>query len=301
MERQNICFEFISKFNKYKDDIAKEISCSMGKPIQQSYNEINGMIERANGMVELSTYALNNDILPKIGFERKIKKEPLGVILVIAPWNYPLLCTINSIIPAILCGNSVLLKLSSKTPRISDYFEEIFSKICHSSYKNIVKSIHCDHETLSQLISLNEDKTVLRKNKISKVVFTGSVNGGYDIQNSISNRLIDTTLELGGKDPAYIREDITDKQLRTVAEIVVDGGFYNAGQSCCAIERVYCHKSKYDQFVKLCGEIVENNYKLGDPMDKETTMGPLAQASAVQFLENQVLFFLSVFIILARN
>lgn len=150
VERQRICTQFVDQFEKYTEEIAHDISSMMGKPLQQSRNEIAGTRERATAMIEMSTQFLSDmPVPPKIGFDRKIRKEPLGSILIVAPWNYPLLCTVNSLIPAILSGNSVILKLSSKTPLVANHF--IRALEAAGCPEGLVIPLHCDHDTTTQV------------------------------------------------------------------------------------------------------------------------------------------------------
>lgn len=152
IERQRICTEFLDIFDKNTEEIAKDISSMMGKPLQQSRNEIIGMRERGEAMIDMATQFLSDQpVPPKLGFDRKIRKEPLGTILIIAPWNYPLLCTINSLIPALLSGNSVILKLSSKTPLVANHFVDAFEKV--GCPKGLITPLNCDHDTTIQVIN----------------------------------------------------------------------------------------------------------------------------------------------------
>ena len=273
IERQDKTLQFIKHFIKEKENIAKEITSTMGKPLTQSLKEVDTMIERAEAILECSLILSDEPLERKVGYSRFIKREPIGIALLICPWNYPLLCTINSLIPAILSGNGVLLKLSSKTPTIANIFSDIFHKA--DIPQDLIVPFHCDHDTISETI---KDK------RIGNVTFTGSVQGGYQIQNSCRDRLINTTLELGGKDAAYVHYDC---DLNMSAESLVDGALYNAGQSCCAIERVYVHERIYDDFIEISKNIIES-YVLNDPFNKDTTMGPMAQENSLNFLSNQV-------------
>lgn len=266
--RKDLCEAVLKEMEKSKEAIAKDISGCMGKPLKQAMGEIGGVNERATAMIDLAESALSDEILPeKPGFFRKIAKEPVGVVLTIAPWNYPLLCAGNSVFPAILAGNASLLKHASITPLVAEWFEEVFARA--GAPDGLVTAIHASHATIDTLI---QDRAV------GSVVFTGSVPGGISVnQSTARRRFIDATLELGGKDPAYVAPDC---DLDQAVDTCVDAAMYNAGQSCCAIERVYVHEDIANAFLEKAVALAEQHV-LGDPMDAATTMGPMAQESGV--------------------
>ena len=212
---------------------------------------------------------------PKPNLSRRIEKLPVGVVLCIAPWNYPLLTAVNCIVPAVLAGNAVQIKHSSRTPLCGDAFERAFAAA--GAPAGIVQALHvASGPVLDDVIAMPQ---------VGFVSFTGSVSAGRKVYSTIAQgRFIDATLELGGKDGAYVARDA---DVAAAAAGVVDGAFYNAGQSCCAIERAYVHADVYDEFVAAAVELV-NAYHLGDPTDAHTTMGPLALPSAPDFLRSQV-------------
>ena len=200
------------------------------------------------------------------GFERFIQREPLGVVLDIAAWNYPLLITVNVGVPAVLAGNAVAIKHSSLTPLCGKAFEDAFKHA--GAPDGLVTSLIMDHQTTEQ---------VIQSGLIHHLAFTGSVVSGRRVKASVGSQFIETGLELGGKDPVYIREDTN---LKTAIPGVMDGVFYNAGQSCCAVERIYVHESLFNEFVDGAMSFM-NKLVIGDPMDKSTDMGPLAQNSGI--------------------
>lgn len=261
-------------FTTNKQQIALDISQQMGRPISQSPGEVNGLLERANYLCSIATDALSSvDLAEKPGFERSIVREPIGVIFVISAWNYPLLVTINSVIPALLAGNTVLLKHSSQTPAIGQHFEKAFKKM--AGLDHLLEQVIVDHTTTGKIIEeLN----------IQHVVFTGSVSGGQKILQHTAKKFMQPQLELGGKDAAYVAEDA---DIAAAAETVVDGAMFNSGQSCCGIERVYVHRKIYDEFIKKCLQIIAQ-YKLGDPLLENTNLGPLVTEKAARYADGQI-------------
>lgn len=274
-ERIALCNRFLVEFEKRKDKVAADITAAVGKPLSQSFNEINGMADRTKGMIDLAPAALADDVLPAKGnIIRKITKEPVGVVLCIAPWNYPLLTAINCVVPAVLAGNAVIIKHATRTALCGDHIADAFAAA--GAPPGLVQSIHMSHDTTSLL---------LRSPLIQFVSFTGSVRGGREVYSQIgANRFIDCTLELGGNDPAYVAEDA---DVVKAAASLVDGAMYNAGQSCCGIERVYVHWSIYKDFVHEASKVV-NEYVLGDPTESATSMGPIALPNTPEHLSRLV-------------
>lgn len=273
-ERKAICTRFVAEMKKRTVDISKELAQQMGRPIRYGKGEVNGLIERADYMISVAEEALQDHVLKeKKGFNRFIRNEPLGNVLVVAAWNYPFLIAVNAVIPAILAGNTVILKHSAQTPLCADRFLECFEAA--GLPKHVFQILYLSHSSTARLI---------KDPQIAFVAFTGSVEGGHSVQRAASERFIGTGLELGGKDPAYVREDC---DLDYTVEQLVDGSFFNSGQSCCGIERIYVHEKVYNQFVDKSVKIV-NGYKLGDPMDPETTLGPLVKTSAADWVRKQV-------------
>jgi acyl-CoA reductase-like NAD-dependent aldehyde dehydrogenase len=257
-----------------KDQVALDITRQMGKPLIQASREVDTMLDRAETMLRLAPVALRDDLLPaKEGFRRYMHREPLGIVLNIPAWNYPLLIAVNVIIPALAAGNAVLIKHARLTPLCGDAFVEAFRKT--SLPQDLVASIHVGHATIRKLID---------QRAVDFISFTGSVEGGRQVYQAASTQLIDMGLELGGKDPALVCEDAN---FQYAVENTVDGAFYNTGQSCCAVERVYVMRSIYPRFVDAYVAEVEK-YKVGNPEQEATSLGPLAQAKAVTFLEQQV-------------
>jgi len=261
----------LNYFRTHEAAIAESITGQMGKPITASHNEIDGLFERAGHMLSIAEDTLAPEILPlKDHLHRRIEREPLGVVLNIAAWNYPLLIAVNVVVPALVAGNSVLLKHSAKTPLCGEQFQAAFSHV-----PGLVTHLVLSHDQTLDLI---------RDARIDHVVFTGSVAGGRRVHQAAAGRFIDVGLELGGKDPAYVAEDA---DLGFTVPHVVEGALYNAGQSCCAVERVYVHRRVYDAFLEQAVEAMAH-FQTGDPMDCRTTLGPLAERAALDTLDGQV-------------
>ena len=263
----------LASFRDASARIAHDVSTQMGKPLAQSHREVETVFERADYMVGIAREALEADVLPeRDGVYCRIEHAPLGVILNLAAWNYPLIIPVNVVVPALLAGNTVLLKHSAKTPLSGRAFEEAFGGL---EVSGLVTNLVLSHEQTANLIA---------DRRVAHVAFTGSVEGGADVYRETAKRFIDVGLELGGKDPAYVAQDA---DLDFAVAQTVDGACYNAGQSCCAIERVYVHRTRVAEYLDRARQALEA-YRLGDPIDDETTMGPLASRAALGFLEGQV-------------
>ncbi len=265
-ERAALLSRAVDAFVAHRDGIAAEISWQMGRPIAHAPGEVNGFEERARYMIAAAEGALADvDVGPKEGFTRFIRRQPLGVVLVVAPWNYPYLTAVNALVPALMAGNAVVLKHSAQTPLCAERLAETLA--AGGVPEGVFQALHMGHEIVERAV---------RDPRVAFVAFTGSVAGGHAIQRAASERFIATSLELGGKDPAYVR---ADADLDHAVELLVDGAFFNAGQSCCAIERIYVHADVYHRFVDGFVELAQQ-YRLGDPLDPATTLGPLVRTSA---------------------
>jgi acyl-CoA reductase-like NAD-dependent aldehyde dehydrogenase len=272
-ERSSRVAEGLERFRSRAEAIARDITLQMGKPLRQSRREVETFFGRAEYMRSIAEESLAPDVLPaKEGFHRRIEHTPLGVVLCIAAWNYPLLIPVNVVVPALLAGNTVLLKHSAKTPLCGQHFEDAFGNL---EPAGLVTNLVLSHEQTATLIG---------DRRVNHVNFTGSVSGGHQVYRVAAQRFLDVGLELGGKDPAYVAEDA---DLDFSVEHLIDGACYNAGQSCCAVERIYVHRSLYDDFLSRAKAVMER-YRLGDPLDEETTLGPLANRSALDALERRV-------------
>ncbi len=273
-ERARFCLAFADRLESRADELGLELSRQMGRPIRFAPRELSTAAERARTMVELAERGLADiQVDGAKEFELFIRKVPLGTVLVVPAWNYPYLIAVNSVVPALLAGNTVILKHSSQTPLCGEAFAETFAEA--GLPEGALQAIHTDHATTERAVA---------DPRVGFVAFTGSVRGGHAMVRAAADRFIGSGLELGGKDPAYVR---ADADLEFSVENLVDGSFFNSGQSCCGIERIYVHRSLYrdfvDRFVALTGR-----YQLGNPLDPKTDLGPVVKASHADFIRNEV-------------
>lgn len=275
-ERVAAVRRMLDAYAAHADEYAEQITRMMGKPLGQAKGEFaGGMRERVNALCDMAPEALAD--LPaseRAGFRRFIRREPVGVVLDIAAWNYPLLVAINVIAPAVLAGNAVLVKHAAQTALVAHQFQTAFAEA--GVPPGLVQAFLPDHETVGRLLSTR---------RFGYVAFVGSVRGGHEVFRAVAaDNFVGVGLELGGKDPALV---LPDCDFDFVVENVVDGAFYNAGQSCCAVERVYVHADIYDRFVEAFTEKV-HGYVVGNPLEDGTTLGPLVSARAAQDVDAQV-------------
>jgi acyl-CoA reductase-like NAD-dependent aldehyde dehydrogenase len=272
--RAAVCRRFCDAFESKRDEIALELTWQMGRPIAYAPSEVRGTLERARYMIDIAAQALADvDAGPKDGFRRFVRREPLGVVFTVAAWNYPYLIAVNSVVPAIMAGNTVVLKHSAQTPLCAERFAECFAEA--GLPEGVFQAVHLSHAATEKAI---------RDPRVDFVAFTGSVAGGHAVQHAAADRFIGTGLELGGCDPAYVRHDA---DLAHAIESLVDGAFFNSGQSCCGIQRIYVHQRLYDDFV--AGAVaLTNRYVLGDPTQRGTTLGPVVRMAAAEQIRRQV-------------
>ncbi len=274
-ERVRIIEDMVLFMESNAPGIATELTWQMGRPIRYTPNEIlRGFQERARFMAGIAEESLADIAVPKsTGFTKFIRREPLGTVLVVAPWNYPYLTTVNSIVPALLAGNTVILKHAAQTMLCAERLQTAFEAAGLPT--GVFQYIHASHDSVNKMI---------HDSRVNFVVFTGSVDGGRAMERSAAGRFIGVGTELGGKDPSYVRADV---DLDYAIAENVDGSFFNSGQSCCAIERIYVHETVYDSFVDGFASATRH-YVLGNPLDQETTIGPMVNASAAAFVRTQI-------------
>ncbi len=266
--RGRIVSDAVDRFVAWKDDIARAITVQMGRPLRYTPGEVAGFEARARHMIAIADEALAPIRIPaQAGFTRFISREPIGVALTIAPWNYPLLTAVNSIVPALMAGNTVILKHSDQTPLCAEFIGRAFREA--GAPKGVFQYLHASHDIAQRLI---------RATEIGYVSFTGSVRGGRAVEEGAAGRFIGVGLELGGNDPAYVR---ADARLDHAVETLVDGAYFNSGQSCCGIQRIYVARPRYEEFVERAVALTQD-YVLGDPLHADTTLGPVVRTRAAE-------------------
>jgi len=262
-ERGKILSKAVDAMLAMRPEIAPELAWQMGRPVRYGGGELNGFEERARAMIALAESALAPIVPePKSGFKRYVAREPVGVVLTVAPWNYPYLTAVNSVVPALMAGNAVLLKHAAQTLLVGDRFQTAMDRA--GLPKGLFRTLTLTHDDTTKLIG---------SGLIDQICFTGSVVAGKAIERAAAGTFAGVGLELGGKDPAYVRPDV---DLKHAIENIVDGAYFNSGQCCCGIERVYVHADMYDTFVGGFADLTKQ-YVLDDPLDPKTTLGPMAQ------------------------
>ncbi|MBS1269824.1 MAG: Succinate-semialdehyde dehydrogenase [NADP(+)] 1 [Gammaproteobacteria bacterium] len=273
-KRARVCHAAVDAFVAMKTRHAEELSWQMGRPVAVGGGEVGGFEERARYMIDIAAETLEPiDAGEKGGFVRYIKRESLGVVLTVAPWNFPYMTAVNSVVPALMAGNAVVLKHAAQTPLCAERMVEAFRDA--GLPDGVFQYLHLTHDSVARVIQSPE---------VEYVAFTGSVPAGGKIEQAAVGRFMGVGLELGGKDPAYVRPDVNiDYAVANLA----DGAFFNSGQSCCGIERIYAHSNVYEKFVDGLVELARQ-YRLGNPLDENTTLGPVVKTSAADFVRGQI-------------
>ncbi len=272
-ERSRYMLAFLDALLAMNDDMTVELAWQMGRPVRYG-GEKGGIEERTRAVVAMAEEALKPYYPPeKDGFRRYITREPLGIVLALAPWNYPYLTAVNAIVPALLAGNSVILKHAAQTLLVGERFDEAFKRagLLKGLFQNLVMS-HAQTETL------------IGSGRVDHINFTGSVAGGRTIERAAGGTFASLGLELGGKDPAYVR---ADAKLDHAIENLVDGSFYNSGQSCCGVERIYVDARIFDDFVEGFADLTRQ-YVVGNPLEQATTLGPMVRGAAADAVRSQI-------------
>jgi acyl-CoA reductase-like NAD-dependent aldehyde dehydrogenase len=272
-ERSAYVLRFLDAMLAMNQEIVPELAQQMGRPVRYG-GEFRGFEERVRYVVDMAEEALA-PVVPhdeRPGFTRYIRRDPLGIVLVVAPWNYPYLTAVNTIAPALIAGNAVLLKHAAQTILVGERFQMAMDRA--GLPKGLFANLVLTHEQTSKLIG---------SDAVDFVNFTGSVEGGRAIERAAAGTFTPLGLELGGKDPAYVR---ADADFDFTVENLVDGAFYNSGQCCCGIERIYVHESLYDRFVDSFVALT-GKYVLGNPLDDATTLGPMAQGRFAELIRRQ--------------
>jgi acyl-CoA reductase-like NAD-dependent aldehyde dehydrogenase len=260
-ERVSLVMKGVARLNEMSDEVVQELAWQMGRPVRYG-GEFKGFNERSNYVASIAHDALAPLLIEKSDkFERYIKREAHGVVFVIAPWNYPYMTAINTVAPALMAGNTVVLKHASQTLLVGERMVRAFNEA--GVPEDVFLNVFLDHDTTSKLIAAGS---------FNFINFTGSVEGGRSIERAAAGTFTGIGLELGGKDPGYVMEDA---DLDAAVDTLMDGATYNSGQCCCGIERIYVNENLYDAFVEKSVAWV-SNYKLGNPLDPDTTLGPMA-------------------------
>lgn len=273
-DRAAYCAAAVGEMLAMRAEIVPELAWQMGRPVRYGAGELRGFEERARHMIAIAPEALATiEPAPKDGFRRYIRREPLGTVFVIAPWNYPYLTAVNSIIPALMAGNSVILKHATQTLLVGERYAEAFRRARLPA--GVFQHLVLDHAQAA---------AVIESGRVQQVNFTGSVAGGREVARTAADRFLGVGLELGGKDPAYVR---ADADLEHAAANLVDGSYFNSGQSCCGIERIYVDRALYPAFVERFTQLT-CEYVLGNPLEEATTLGPLVKPEAAEFVRGQI-------------
>ncbi|WP_448952986.1 aldehyde dehydrogenase family protein [Labrys neptuniae] len=272
-ERNAYVSKFLDAMLAMNQEVVPELAQQMGRPVRYG-GEFRGFEERVRYMMRIAKDSLASTIPDddRPGFKRMIKREPLGVVFVVAPWNYPFMTAVNTIAPALIAGNAVILKHAAQTILVGERFQKAMDAA--GLPKGVFQNLVLTHEQTSDILS---------KGLVDHTNFTGSVAGGRAIEKAAAGTFMTLALELGGKDPAYVR---ADANVEHAIENLVDGAFYNSGQCCCGIERIYVHESHYDRFVEGVSALT-SQYVLGNPLDEATTLGPMANLRFADWVRKQ--------------
>ncbi|MGO7538243.1 aldehyde dehydrogenase family protein [Rhizobium ruizarguesonis] len=272
-ERVQLVLKGAARLNEMSDVVVPELAWQMGRPVKYG-GEYKGFNERSNYVASIAADAMAPVVVEESDrFERRIEREAHGVVFVVAPWNYPYMTAINTIAPALMAGNTVVLKHASQTLLVGERLVQAFTEA--GVPEDVFQNVFLDHQTTSALIAAGS---------FNFVNFTGSVEGGRSMERAAAGTFTGLGLELGGKDPGYVMEDA---DLEAAVDTLMDGATYNSGQCCCGIERIYVHESLYDAFVEKSVAWV-SNYKLGNPLDPETSLGPMAHKRFAKVVREQI-------------
>lgn len=272
-ERIDLVMAGVARIGEMNDEIVTELAWQMGRPVRYG-GEFGGFNERASHMAAIAQDALAPIIVEdSADFRRVIKRQAHGVVFVIAPWNYPYMTAINTVAPALIAGNSVVLKHATQTLLVGERMAQAF----HAAGipKDVFQNVFLDHKTSGDLIEAKQ---------FDFVNFTGSVGAGRAIELAAAGTFTGLGLELGGKDPGYVR---ADADLDAAVDTLIDAAMFNSGQCCCGIERIYVHESLFDQFVEKAVAIVKG-YTLGNPLEAATTIGPMASKRFADEVRTQI-------------
>lgn len=272
-ERIDLVMAGVAAVGAMNDDIVPELARMMGRPVRYG-GEFGGFNERASHMADIAQEALADiQVGEDATFKRYIRRVPWGVVFVVAPWNYPYMTAINSVAPALIAGNTVVLKHATQTLLVGERMAQAF----HAAGvpEDVFQNVFLDHDTTDAL---------LQARAFDFVNFTGSVGGGQAMERAAAGTFVSVSTELGGKDPGYVMEDA---DLDAAVNTLMDGAMFNSGQCCCGIERIYVHETLYDAFVEKAVSWAKA-LKLGDPLDPDTSLGPMAHVRFAQVVRDQI-------------
>ena len=272
-ERIDLVMAGVAKIGEQTDRMVDELARQMGRPVRYG-GEFGGFNERASYMAQIAQDALADMVIEDSATARRvIKREAAGVVLIVAPWNYPYMTAINTLAPALISGSAVILKHATQTLLVGEHLAEAF----HAAGvpEDVFQNVFLDHDTTSALIAARA---------FDVVNFTGSVGGGRAMERAAAGTFTQVATELGGKDPGYVR---ADADVQAAVDGLIDGAMFNSGQCCCGIERIYVHESLFDEFVEKAVALVKG-YKLGDPLDKATDIGPMANVRFARVVRDQI-------------
>ncbi len=256
------------------DFLAADLTAEMGKPLQEAKNEIKGASHRLQFFIEQSEELLKDEKVHEAQGTREILSfDPHGIVCNISAWNYPYNIAVNVLIPSLICGNPVMYKPSE------------FSSLSGTHFRNLLVEAGFPEETIQLAIGDGSVGKTLCEMDFDAYAFTGSYRTGKLIAESVAHKLVPVILELGGKDPLYVTDEVDD--IKQVAESAGEGAFYNNGQSCCSVERIYVHEKVYDSFIKEFKTYI-SNLKVGEPTAVDTNQGAITQKQHLKYLEEMV-------------
>ncbi len=273
-ERIGIIHSFSSLLEKNIESLASVLTSEVGKPLQQSRNEVNGARARIQWLTDHAQQYLSDEVMTNTsGMTEKIIYEPLGVIANISAWNYPYLVGMNVFVPALLAGNAVLYKPSEH------------ATLTGMEIERLLKLSGVPDDVFHVAIGAMAVGAHILEMALDGYFFTGSYETGKSVYEKVSVKMVPCQCEMGGKDPLYVADDVAD--IKAAAEATADGAFYNCGQSCCAVERIYVHEKVYDEYVNEFTNVVKG-YKMGPPTEEGVYLGPLTRKQQVEVIEDQV-------------
>ncbi|RBW57482.1 aldehyde dehydrogenase family protein [Ruegeria sp. A3M17] len=272
-ERIDLVMAGVAAVGAMNDEIVPELAHMMGRPVRYG-GEFGGFNERASHMAQIAEASLADIAVGEDEtFKRYIRRIPHGVVFVVAPWNYPYMTAINTVAPALIAGNTVLLKHATQTLLVGERMAQTFHSV--GVPEDVFQNVFLSHDMTNDLIA---------GNALDFVNFTGSVGGGQAMERAAAGTFTGVGTELGGKDPGYVMDDA---DLDAAVETLIDGAMFNSGQCCCGIERIYVHESLYDNFVAKAVAVVKG-YKLGNPLESDTTIGPMANVRFAKEVRAQI-------------